>query len=121
MKRNLLMSALLVLFVALPFAASGEDSVSGDWNVNIVSDHGEFAQAMTFKQEGNIIKVSYEDMKGEGTIEDNKIQWSIKLLTPMGDLDANFSGTVDEDEISGDVEIAGMPMEYTCERVKKFK
>jgi len=121
MKKNLFMSLVLVLFVTLPFAALEEDSVSGDWNVNIVSDHGEFAQAMTFKQEGNIIIVSYEDKEGEGTIEDNKIQWTITLVTPMGDMEASFNGTVSEDEISGDVEISGMAMEFTCERVKKFK
>jgi len=115
------MSLVLVLFVTLPFAALEEDGVSGDWNVNIVSDHGEFAQAMTFKQEGNIIIVSYEDKEGEGTIEDNKIQWAITLVTPMGDMDANFSGTVSEEKISGDVEISGMAMKFTCERVNKVK
>ena len=121
MKKILLMCALLVLFMAFPLVATEDVNVSGDWNVNIVTDHGEFAQLMTFKQDGESIKVSYEDMEGEGTIKDNTIQWSIKLLTPMGDLDANFKGTVKGDTISGDVEISGMSMKFSCEKSKQAK
>ena len=59
------------------------------------------------------ITVTMDESKGEGTLVGNEIKWTITLNTPMGDLDASFTGTVEGDSMNGDVEISGMTLEWT--------
>jgi hypothetical protein len=102
---------MCLLLSALAQASSAE--VSGKWEVTMVSDHGEFTNMAVFEQDGEKITVTIDESKGEGTLVDNEIKWTITLNTPMGDLDASFTGTVDGDRMNGDVEISGMTIEWT--------
>lgn len=116
MKKCFLSVILLFGLVVLVSMAAGE-TISGKWEVNIQTGHGDFSQVMTFEQEGENLKISYESQDGEGTIDDKSLEFSIVLLTPMGDFEAEFTGEVDGTEMSGEVSIAGNPMEWTAKKI----
>ncbi len=118
MKRmNLILGiSMCLLFVNLTQANYAD--VSGKWEVNLASDHGEFTNIAEFEQDGENIIVTIGEYKGKGTLVGNEITWEITLSTPMGDMDASFSGTVDGDSMSGDVEISGMTLEWTGKKIE---
>jgi len=107
---------LCLLFAGLIQAYYAD--VSGKWEVNLASDHGEFTNIAEFEQDGENIIVTIEENKGKGTLVGNDITWEITLSTPMGDMDASFSGTVDGNSMSGEVEISGMMLEWTGEKIE---
>ncbi|MBW1862438.1 MAG: hypothetical protein JRJ02_08700 [Deltaproteobacteria bacterium] len=109
---NILWRIGMCLLLAVLVQANSAD-VSGKWEVNMVSDHGEFSNMAVFEQDGEKITVTMDESKGEGTLVGNEIKWTITLNTPMGDLDASFTGTVEEDSMNGDAEISGMTLEWT--------
>ena len=41
------------------------------------------------------------EMAGEGTIKENKIEWTFTMETPRGDMKMSYTGTVDGDSMSG--------------------
>lgn len=111
---------ILVIGVSLMLVSliqANDVDVSGKWEVNLASDHGEFTNLAEFEQDGEKITVTIEENKGKGTLVGNEIKWDITLSTPMGDMDASFSGTVDGNSMSGDVEISGMTLGWTGKKI----
>jgi len=41
------------------------------------------------------------EMTGEGTIKENKIEWTFTMETPRGNMEMSYTGTVDGDSMSG--------------------
>jgi len=41
------------------------------------------------------------EMTGEGTIKENKIEWTFTMETPRGNMQMAYIGTVDGDSMSG--------------------
>lgn len=116
-RKNIILGiSMCLLFLGLIQANGAE--VTGKWEVNMVSDHGEFTNIAEFEQDGEKIVVTIEDSRGEGTLVGNEIKWNITLNTPMGDMDASFAGTVDGDNMIGDVEISGMSLEWTGKKIE---
>ena len=117
MKRmNIILGIGMCLLLA-DLAQAYSADVSGKWEVNLASDHGEFTNLAEFEQDGEKITVTIEENKGKGTLVGNEIKWDITLSTPMGDMDASFSGTVDGNSMSGDVEISGMTLGWTGKKI----
>ena len=116
MKRiNIIVVIGILLLVGLVQANGVE--VTGKWEINMVSDHGEFTNTAEFEQDGEKITVIMDESKGEGTLVNSEINWTIILNTPMGDMDATFSGTVEENTMSGEVEISGMTLEWSGKKI----
>ena len=92
-------------------------NVSGKWEVNLDSGHGVYANIAEFEQDGEKITVIIEGNQGEGTLVDNEIKWEISLKTPMGEMDATFTGTVEGDNMEGQVEISGMLIPWTGKKI----
>ena len=113
---NLILVVGICLLLGGLSLAAGTD-VSGKWEVNLASDHGEFTNIAEFEQDGETITVTIEENKGKGTLVGNEIKWDITLSTPMGDMDASFSGTVDGNSMNGDVEISGMTLGWTGKKI----
>jgi len=103
----LLVSTLL----CLPILRGAQDiDVTGDWEMTTVTPRGERTQAVHFEQEGEKITVTMQGMRGgeftaEGTIQGNTIEWSLTRSTPRGDVTITYTGTVDGDTMSGEVEM----------------
>ena len=105
-KRNILiLSAALLLMVGSALA----QDVAGEWEMIAPGGRGGRgggeAQMFTIEQDGEKITVTMAgrmgEMTGEGTIIDNKIEWTFTRETPRGDMKMAYTGTVDGDSMSG--------------------
>ena len=127
-KMLIVLLAFLVSGVALAFAAN----ITGTWEMTTVSQRGERKQDVTCKQEGEKRTVSWMqagrgggdpvEVKGEGTVKGNDIEWKITRTTPRGDMTTVYKGTiVDATHLKGTraMNMGGedMPAEWTA--VKK--
>jgi len=112
-------SVLFLLMVTLVFVYATTD-VSGEWEVTIKTQEGELIQIMVIEQDGESLSVVMTEpgveMEGEGTIKDNKIEWSVSRSTPQGQLIMSYSGSVEDDSMSGLVMIAEQGLRWTAVR-----
>jgi hypothetical protein len=111
MSKSLKTFAVSVLFLAgLSLFALAAD-VSGTWEFTMQNPRGDDRTSeMSIEQDGEKIKVTMEgfqgdEMIGEGTIKDNKIEWTVNMSTQRGDFSISYSGTVDGDTMSGEAEM----------------
>ena len=120
------MHSVLAIFALLliPVLLTAQDAnVAGDWEMTSQSPRGgERTSALHFDQDGQNIKVTMEgfrgnEMTGEGTIQGNKIEWTVTMNTQRGDFTISYKGTVDGDAMSGTVEMGGRgEMEWTAKK-----
>lgn len=104
--------SLLTIFilVLLPFSSMAKEvDVSGDWELTIKTPRGERTQDIHFDQDGENLTVTMTDprgneIKGEGTIKENKIEWAITRSTPRGEMTLSYSGEVEGNTMSGEVQ-----------------
>jgi len=109
-KRNIfILSAALLLLVGSALA----QDVAGEWEMTTAGGRGGRggggggggAQTFTIEQDGEKITVTMEgrmgEMTGEGTIKENKIEWTLTMETPRGNMQRVYTGTVDGDSMSG--------------------
>ena len=130
MKKSLiLLMALLVSGVVLAMAAN----ITGTWEMTTVSQRGgERKQDITFKQEGEKLTVSWMqagrgggdpvEIKGEGTVKGNDIEWKITRTTQRGEMTTLYKGTVvDATHLKGtqSMNMGGQDMTSDWTAVKK--
>jgi hypothetical protein len=107
-KRNILiLFAGLLLMVGSAIA----QDVAGEWEMTTTGGRagrgggGGGAQTFTIVQDGEKITVTMAgrmgEMTGEGTIKENKIEWTFTMETPRGNMEMSYTGTVDGDSMSG--------------------
>lgn len=95
----------------IPVLLSAQDAnVAGDWEMTSQSPRGEMTRALHFDQDGQKIKVTMEgfrgeEITGEGTVQGNKIEWTMTMNTQRGDFTLTYKGTVEGDTMSGTVEM----------------
>ena len=102
-KALIVLLAFMVSGVALAMAAN----ITGTWEMTTVSQRGERKQDVTFKQEGEKLTVSWMqagrgggdpvEIKGEGTVKGNDIEWKITRTTQRGEMTTLYKGTVVDD------------------------
>lgn len=99
--------------------------VSGTWEMVIQTPRGdERTSEMTIEQEGEIIKVKMpgfrgDELTGEGTIKDKKIEWTVTMSTQRGDFSITYTGTVEGDTMSGEAAMGDFgSMEWTAKKKK---
>jgi|WetSurMetagenome_2_1015567.scaffolds.fasta_scaffold1025645_1 hypothetical protein len=109
----LAVAAVLVLscavFAQAPAPQKTPD-VSGVWLVTMQSPQGEMTQEATFTQDKEALKVSMTspmgtDMKGEGTIKGQELQWTLTISTPNGDFALGFKAKLDGETMTGEVQM----------------
>lgn len=117
--KKLSFGILLVTCLSLMVFAA---DISGTWEITYQTPEGEFALEMSIEQDGENIKVTMEGMQGEemvgeGTFKDNKAEWSVTISTPNGDFTINYSGTLEDDILSGEAEMGDYgSMEWTAKK-----
>lgn len=112
-KINSMVAVFTLLLV--PFFLSGQDiDLTGDWEMTSETPRGERTQAIHIEQDGEKLTVTMQGgMRGgqeggqitaEGTIQGNKVEWSFSRSTPRGEFTVKYTGTVEGDTMSGEVE-----------------
>jgi hypothetical protein len=124
----------IVLAVALFSAASlhAEDAkpaqIAGKWEISREGRNGTTTSPVTFEQEGDKLKGTVAGREGRefpltGKVEGNKVQFSFQAPSmggPGGSGETRtveYSGTVDGDAISGEVETPRGKRSWTAKRV----
>jgi hypothetical protein len=102
--------ALTVSAFAQAPAPQKTPDVSGVWLVTLQTPQGEMTQEATFTQDKEALKVSMTspmgtDMKGEGTIKGQELQWTLTISTPNGDFALGFKAKLDGDAMTGEVQM----------------
>jgi len=96
--------------------------VSGVWDMTLITPRGERESELTIEQEGDSIKVTMPgfrggDMAGEGTVTENKIQWTFTVEGPQGEMTMTYTGTIEGDAMSGEAEFGEMgTFEWTAKK-----
>jgi hypothetical protein len=114
-KTSSILAVAAVLALTLPALAQAPApqktaDVSGVWLVTMQTPQGEMTQEATFTQDKEALKVSMTspmgtDMKGEGTIKGQDLQWTLTISTPNGEFALGFKAKVDGDSMSGDIQM----------------
>jgi hypothetical protein len=118
MKKIYSMIAAMVALLLFPFILSGQDfDLTGDWEMTTESPRGEITQIIHIEQDGEKLILTMQGGMGrrggqggggaitaEGTISGNKVEWSFTRNTPRGDFTTKYTGTVEGDTMSGEVD-----------------
>jgi hypothetical protein len=114
-KTSSILAVAAVLALTLPVLAQAPApqktvDVSGVWLVTMQTPQGEMTQEATFTQDKEALKVSMTspmgtDMKGEGTIKGQDLQWTLTISTPNGEFALGFKAKVDGDSMTGEVQM----------------
>lgn len=119
-KRNILIFSAALLLLA--GSALAQD-VSGEWEITSEGRQGPRTQTIKIEQDGEKITVTMEgrmgEATGEGTIKDNKIEWKITRTMRDMEMTITYTGTVDGDTMSGEMEMSmgdRGPSEWTAKK-----
>jgi hypothetical protein len=106
MKKSLILILALLTTGLLALAAAV--NVTGTWEMTTVSQRGERKNDVTFKQDGEKLAVSMimpgrqgaepTEVKGEGTVKGNAIEWKITRTTQRGEFTTTYKGTIADDK-----------------------
>jgi hypothetical protein len=117
MKKVYAMIAMMAL-VLFPVMSNAQDiDLTGDWEMTTDSPRGERTQTIHIEQDGEKLTVTMqggmrggqggEEIKAEGTIQGNKVEWSFTRSTQRGEFTTKYTGTVEGDTMSGEVDRGG--------------
>ncbi len=104
---------LFIVFLAVLWAAGFQAQakkidVNGVWEMTIETPQGSMPPTdATFEQQGEVLKVTMkgpqgEEMKGEGKVKADEIEWSFSFNTPRGDMTITFKGKIEGETMSGE-------------------
>ena len=126
MKRIAICLVALCAF-ALAYATRAQTTpdapdVAGTWEMSSQGPQGTMNQTLTIQQDGTKIKGTIKGQRGEapfeGTVEGNKLNFTVKRDTPNGELTLEYSGTVEGDSIKGTVKTPRGERSWTAKRSK---
>lgn len=128
MKRNsywlsaALACSLLMVSGGRLAAADQPSKVPGSWQFSVETPRGTMNQTLTLEQDGGKIKGTLKGQRGEapleGTVEGNKINFTVKRETPNGTFTLEYAGTVDGDSMAGTVHSERFDGKWTASRSK---
>ena len=96
--------------------------VSGIWDMTLKTDRGDWPTELTIEQEGEKIKVTMpgfqgDEIEGEGTVKDNKIEFTFNISTQRGDFSVTYTGTIEGDTMSGEAAMGDFgTMQWTAKK-----
>jgi hypothetical protein len=112
-------AALLAL--AGPALAQEAVDVSGDWEITIESPRGTRTRTVTFEQDGNELTGTMETQMGatpisEGSVNGSEISFTMVFTRGEGSMSLVYTGTVEGDEMSGNVVTPRGEIPWTAKR-----
>lgn len=111
---------ILVVWGASLYALAVD--VSGTWDMTIQSERGDWDTELKIEQDGEKIKVKMpgfqgEEMEAEGTVADNKIEFTFNISTQQGDFSITYKGTIEGDTMSGEADVGDFgTMKWTAKK-----
>jgi hypothetical protein len=103
-------AAILILLSAVLVSAAPAN-IAGQWQFTVELAVGTGRPLVTFKQDGEKITGTYEGRYGksnlEGTVKENHVEFTVTVVAEGETVSGRFSGTVENDKMSGDVEYEG--------------
>ena len=122
MRRVTVVSAA-VCMVVLAFtmiAAAQGSKVAGTWEITMQGRQGPMTNTLTLEQDGNKLKGTLKTQRGEtpleGSVEGNKVNFTITRETPNGKFEQNFTGTVEGDTMKGTVKMGEREAEWSAKK-----
>jgi hypothetical protein len=108
----------MMALVLFPVMLRGQDiDLTGDWEMTSETPRGEITQTIHIEQDGEKLTLTMTggmgrgggqggggEITAEGTISGNKVEWSFTRNTPRGDFTIKYTGTVEGDTMSGEVD-----------------
>jgi hypothetical protein len=84
--------------------------LSGVWEMTLQTPQGEQTVEATVTQDKESLKVTMigpqgMEMKGEGTVKENDVEWTMVVSAQMGEFVLAFKGKVDGETMSGEVQM----------------
>lgn len=102
---------IVILTTALlsVFLSAQEVDVTGDWQMTVETPRGEMTSDVHFDQDGERLTVTMvgpegDEISGEGTVRGSEIEWTVTRSTPRGEMTMTYTGTVEGNMMSGDVQ-----------------
>jgi hypothetical protein len=106
-------SARVAIFVlsSVVLASAAPASIAGQWQFTVELAVGTGRPLVTFKQDGEKITGTYEGRYGksnlEGTVKENHVEFTVTVVAEGTTVSGVFSGTCENDRMSGDVDYEG--------------
>ena len=110
--RNRLAVVLGIVAVVLTLAVAAQTDVTGEWTMTSNTEQGSSSAALTLNQDGEkltgeLVAPEVGTLEFEGTITSNKVAWVIEFDAGGQFIEIAFEGTVDGDEMTGTLDVAG--------------
>ena len=121
-KTKSILALSLMFFLAVSLSALFAD-VTGDWEMTTQGRGGrERTMDMHFEQKGEKITVTWSgrrggEMKAEGTIKGDEIEWSVTRSMRDREFTITYKGTIKGDTMSGTMQMGEMgSSEWTAKK-----
>jgi len=109
MSKNYFTFTFCILVLLAISLSAQEVNVTGDWEMIVTTPRGERTRDVHFKQEGEKLTVTMQGRRGEvtaeGTVKGNEIEWTITRSTPRGEFTMTYTGKIEGDTMSGEVQM----------------
>jgi len=132
MKKNVILLLALLTTGILVLAAAV--NVTGTWTMTAETQRGPRTQDITFNQDGEKLAVSMmmggrqgaepTEVKGEGTVKGNDIEFKITRTTQRGEFTTTYKGKIVDDNnmtITSESSMGGQAMTQEWKAVRKPK
>lgn len=88
-------------------------SVAGEWELVAGTQKGSVAWKVVFAQSGETLEVIMtgprgNDVRGQGTLRRDAIEWSVRMSASQGEFDVVYKGIVTGDAMTGEVKRGNM-------------
>jgi hypothetical protein len=109
-KTKSLIALCAMALLVIPLSAL-QANVAGEWEMTSEGRQGPRTTSIKIEQDGEKITVTMPgfrgegEMKAEGTIKGNEIEWSITRQTQRGDMTITYKGKVEGNTMSGTVQM----------------
>lgn len=96
--------------MVIPMSAL-QANVAGDWEMTTEGRRGPRTTTIHIEQDGEKITVTMPGMRGggeikaEGTVKGNDIEWSVTRSTQRGEFTMTYKGKVEGDTMSGEMQM----------------
>lgn len=111
----------LLISAGTALAADEPAKVAGTWEMSFEGPRGTFTRTLKLQQDGSTIKGTLTGRRGEapleGSVEGNKISFTVTRETPNGTFTLEYAGTVDGDSMKGTVHSQRFDGEWTAKRM----
>ena len=105
-------SAVALLALVFTAAPHAQNSVAGDWTLNINGPQGALDVACKLKQDGDKVTGTLSGPQGDvevaGTFKESKLALAFTVQTPQGNLDIKVTGDVTGSDMKGQIDLGGM-------------